>query len=87
MPLEDGDRAEALVKNGKKVITIDLNPLSRTSQKATITISDNITRVIPLLINKIRRYKKYNENRLNKIIKNYNNKKILNEAIKEIRNL
>ena len=87
VPLEDGDRAEALVKNGKKVITIDLNPLSRTSQKATITISDNITRVIPLLINKIRRYKKYNENRLNKIIKNYNNKKILNEAIKEIRNL
>ena len=30
VPLEDGDRCEALVKMGKKVITIDLNPLSRT---------------------------------------------------------
>jgi 4-phosphopantoate--beta-alanine ligase len=38
VPLEDGDRTEALVKMGKKVIAIDLNPLSRTSQKASITI-------------------------------------------------
>ena len=58
VPLEDGDRAEALIRNGKKVITIDLNPLSRTSQKATIAITDNITRAIPLLINIIRQYKK-----------------------------
>ena len=87
VPLEDGDRAEALVKNGKKVITIDLNPLSRTSQKATITIVDNITRSIPLLVNITRQYKKYNKYKLNIIIKNHYNKKILNEAIKKIRNL
>ena len=48
VPLEDGDRTEALVKNGKKVITIDLNPMSRTAKKATITIVDNIrTRKMP----------------------------------------
>jgi len=29
--LEDGDRAEALKRNGKKVVAIDLNPLSRTA--------------------------------------------------------
>jgi len=40
VPLEDGDRCEALVKMGKKVITIDLNPLSRTAQTAHITIVD-----------------------------------------------
>ncbi len=32
VPLEDGDRTEALVKMNKTVITIDLNPLSRTSR-------------------------------------------------------
>ncbi len=66
VPLEDGDRAEALIKNGKKVITIDLNPLSRTSQKATITIVDNITRAMPLLIKTIKEYKKYSKNKLKK---------------------
>jgi len=36
--LEDGDRTEALVRQGKKVIAIDLNPLSRTARFATVTI-------------------------------------------------
>lgn len=49
VPLEDGDRCEALVKMGKKVITIDLNPLSRTAQTAHITIVDELTRCLPLL--------------------------------------
>ena len=38
VPLEDGDRAEVLVQNGKKIICIDLNPLSRTAKMSTITI-------------------------------------------------
>ena len=50
VPLEDGDRCEALVKNGKQVITIDLNPLSRTARTAQITIVDNLTRCLPLLV-------------------------------------
>ena len=49
VPLEDGDRCEALVKMGKKVITIDLNPLSRTAETAHITIVDELTRCLPLL--------------------------------------
>ena len=86
VPLEDGDRTEALIRNGKKVVTIDLNPLSRTSQKATITIVDNITRALPLLIKKTKQFKKHNKNKLNQIIKRYNNKKSLSDAIKTIRN-
>ena len=74
VPLEDGDRTEALIKNGKKVITVDLNPMSRTARKATITIVDNITRTMPLLINAINEYKKYNKNKLKEISKNYHNK-------------
>ena len=49
VPLEDGDRCEALVKLGKKVITIDLNPLSRTAQTAHITNVDELTLCLPLL--------------------------------------
>jgi 4-phosphopantoate--beta-alanine ligase len=44
VPLEDGDRAEALVRMKKTVISIDLNPLSRTSQRATLPIVDELTR-------------------------------------------
>ncbi len=46
VPLEDGDRTEALVRMGKTVIAIDLNPLSRTSQKASIPIVDELTRAL-----------------------------------------
>lgn len=44
VPIEDGDRAEALVAMGKSVIAVDLNPLSRTSAAATVPICDEITR-------------------------------------------
>jgi 4-phosphopantoate--beta-alanine ligase len=47
VPLEDGDRCEALVRNGKRVITVDLNPLSRTARTATVTIVDNLVRCLP----------------------------------------
>ncbi len=87
VPLEDGDRTEALVKNGKKVIAIDLNPLSRTSRKATIAIVDNITRAMPLLIKTIKKFEKYDKNKLGKIIKKYNNEKILRSALTTIKKL
>ena len=47
VPLEDGDRCEALRAMGKTVIAIDLNPLSRTAKTASITIVDNVTRAVP----------------------------------------
>ena len=47
VPLEDGDRAQALIDMGKKVIAIDLNPLSRTSKVATVPIIDEVTRALP----------------------------------------
>ena len=54
VPLEDGDRCQALVDMGKQVIAIDLNPLSRTAQTAHITIVDELTRCLPLLTDAIR---------------------------------
>ena len=47
VPLEDGDRAEALGAMGKTEIVIDLNPLSRSARTATIPIVDNIIRAVP----------------------------------------
>jgi 4-phosphopantoate--beta-alanine ligase len=47
VPLEDGDRAEALGEMGKTEIVIDLNPLSRSAQVASVPIIDNIIRAIP----------------------------------------
>ena len=46
VPIEDGDRAEALVAMGKKVISIDLNPLSRTSKAAIVPICDEMSRAL-----------------------------------------
>ena len=50
VPLEDGDRCQALINLGKQIITIDLNPLSRTARTAHVTIVDELTRCLPLLI-------------------------------------
>lgn len=47
VPLEDGDRAEALADLGKTEIVIDLNPLSRSAQTAAIPVVDNIIRAVP----------------------------------------
>ena len=47
VPLEDGDRAEALDAMGKTEIVIDLNPLSRSAQVADVPIVDNVIRAVP----------------------------------------
>ena len=77
VPLEDGDRTIALKKAGKKVITFDLNPLSRTAKTADVTIVDNIVRAINLLIVQCRSKK------IKKIP--YNNKKNLAQIVLDIK--
>ena len=49
VPLEDGDRTEALRALGKRVISIDLNPFSRTSVTADLPIIDELTRALERL--------------------------------------
>lgn len=79
IPLEDGDRAEALVKAGKKVIAIDLNPLSRTAIAAHISIVDELTRAVPNIISAVEMIK---TGRLSKgsALKDYDNQVTLAEA-------
>jgi len=78
IPLEDGDRTQALKNAGKTVITFDLNPLSRTAQTADITIVDNVVRGMRLLISACKKAK------TKKV--NFNNRKALASAISEIKN-
>ncbi len=83
VPLEDGDRTEALVRMGKTVITIDLNPLSRTAKAAHITIVDNIVRAMPALVEAARQLK--GSKSLKRIVDGFDNKKNLRESLKIIR--
>lgn len=86
VPLEDGDRTEALKKLGKKVIAIDLNPLSRTSLNADITIIDNIIRALPEMIKMAIELKNKSESELSKIASEFDNKKNIQDAIDKIVN-
>jgi len=85
VPLEDGDRTMALRKLGKDVVTIDLNPLSRTAQWANITIVDNLVRAIPEMIKIAEEYKNKSKEELISVIKNYDNAKVISQALLKIR--
>lgn len=85
VPLEDGDRTQALINMQKKVITVDLNPLSRTAQNATISIIDNIVRAIPELVKTSKQLKQMSQNSLLKILNNFNNKHNIENSLKIIR--
>lgn len=84
IPLEDGDRCEALVRMGKKVIAIDLNPLSRTSRMATVTIVDNIVRAVPNLISFAKDLSTTKPKGLQSLIYGYDNRVILRQCVDEI---
>lgn len=81
VPLEDGDRTEALVAEGKRVVTVDLNPLSRTPNKAHVAIIDNITRAMPLLSKYIEEFRGKERGELEKVYNSYNNKEILKKSL------
>ena len=75
VPLEDGDRCEALVAMGKTVIVIDLNPLSRSAKMGSITIVDELTRVVQNMLKNI-------ENSV--VDEAFNNDQVLADALQHI---
>ncbi|MDR3782243.1 MAG: phosphopantothenate/pantothenate synthetase family protein, partial [Candidatus Nitrosotalea sp.] len=76
-----GDRTIALKKFGKKVITFDLNPMSRTAQTADITIVDNVIRGMKILIDTCKKLSKEDLEKKSK----FDNKKNLKKSILIIR--
>jgi 4-phosphopantoate--beta-alanine ligase len=81
VPLEDGDRCQALVNMGKTVIAIDLNPLSRTARSASITIVDELTRALPHITQAC--YELSGDEKEN-LINSVDNHYLLSEAIREM---
>jgi len=73
VPLEDGDRTEALRAIGKYVITIDLNPMSRTSVFSNITIVDNVVRAMPLMVEEAREMLTWSTEKLYAVVTNFDN--------------
>lgn len=84
IPLEDGDRAEKLSALEKDIVNVDLNPLSRTAVTSTVTIVDNIVRVMPKLIESVKKFSDYDSDILIERIDNFNNKDNLDTAIQDI---
>ena len=82
--LEDGDRCEILRKSGKKVIAVDLNPLSRTARMADITVVNNVTRAIPEMVKFAKEMKSCSRDELKELVNRYSNENTIREALKAI---
>lgn len=78
VPLEDGDRCEALVAMGKTVIVIDLNPLSRSAKMGTITIVDELTRVAENMLSQ------FDSIKMSDAPHSYDNDETLRDALRHI---
>lgn len=83
--LEDGDRTESLVKMGKKVISIDLNPLSRTAIASNVTIVDNIVRAMTNMIKISKQLVNRDRSYLSQQIKNFDNMQNIHKSLITIR--
>ncbi len=78
VPLEDGDRAQALRDMGKTTIVIDLNPLSMSEKTANVTVVDEVTRAIPNIIKFAREFRE------EPLKINFNNQSNLEKTVKRI---
>jgi 4-phosphopantoate--beta-alanine ligase len=87
VPLEDGDRAEALAEMGKTEIVVDLNPMSRSAQTAAIPIVDNIVRAVPNVTEHARELREQDASReeLEAIVEAFDREAALENAEQAIR--
>jgi 4-phosphopantoate--beta-alanine ligase len=85
VPLEDGDRAEALSAMGKTNIVVDLNPMSRSAQSATVPIVDNVIRAIPNVTRHARELVDASAETLRDIVEGFDREDALAAAERRIR--
>jgi 4-phosphopantoate--beta-alanine ligase len=86
VPLEDGDRTEALRRIGKTVVTVDLNPLSRTSLAASVTITNNIIRAVDEMTNLVDFYSQKGQAELRELRASINNEDLLRKVLQFMSN-
>ncbi|MCO8243228.1 MULTISPECIES: 4-phosphopantoate--beta-alanine ligase [unclassified Haladaptatus] len=87
VPLEDGDRAEALAEMGKTEIVIDLNPLSRSPRTAAVPVIDNIIRAVPNMTKHARELADASPEELKSIVAEFDREKALDAAERAIRDI
>ena len=85
VPLEDGDRAEALASMGKTEIVIDLNPGSRSPRTADVPIIDNVARAVPNMTTHARELADASPEDLQAIIESFDPEATLADAERAIR--
>ena len=85
VPLEDGDRCRILRAAGKEVVTVDLNPLSRTAKLASISIIDNVVRAMPLLVDAVSAAAS-DPHGTRRLLEEYDNGRVLEAAERCMRN-
>lgn len=85
IPLEDGDRAEALAGMGKREIVIDLNPLSRSAQVAEIPVVDNIVRAVPNIARHAEDLSGLAPEAMERVLEEFDREAVLAEAERRIR--
>jgi 4-phosphopantoate---beta-alanine ligase len=85
VPLEDGDRAEALGAMGKTEIVIDLNPLSRSARVATVPIVDNVVRAVPNVARHARELRERLREELEAVVAGFDPEAALDDAERAIR--
>jgi len=86
VPLEDGDRAEALAAMGKTELVVDLNPMSRSAQSAAVPIVDNIIRALPSMTEHARELRDASREQLEEIVAGFDREAALEAAERRIRN-
>jgi 4-phosphopantoate--beta-alanine ligase len=82
VPLEDGDRTMALRKMGKKVITVDLNPMSRTAIWSNITIVNHVRRALHEMVDIAKKLQNKPKENLTELIDKYDNNQMLQTSVK-----
>ncbi len=78
--LEDGDRTEKLVELGKRVVAVDLNPLSRTARNAHVTVVDNVVRAVPKINEYLLEFRRTGKRRAESVLRRFDNRRNLIEA-------
>ncbi len=85
VPLEDGDRAEALGAMGKTEIVVDLNPLSRSPQVAAVPVVDNVLRAVPNITRHARALQGATREELEAVVESFDREAALAAAERTIR--
>lgn len=84
VPLEDGDRCQALRNMGKTVVVVDLNPLSRTARTGSVSIVDNVRRAVPAVARHVRELRPLGEDAWRKEAAAFDNARNLGDVLRFI---